>query len=58
MRTKIWTKEDLALYQLQQKFGDKYGKKLGDAATKTGIEAAKNYFKKSCAKKQLKRLMI
>ena len=24
-----------------RKFGDKYGKKLGDIATKTGIDAAK-----------------
>ena len=28
-----------------RKFGDKYGKKLMDTATKTGIDAAKTVFK-------------
>ena len=32
-----------------RKFGDKYGKKLMDAATKTGIDC-KNCFKKSSSK--------
>ena len=30
-----------------RKFGDKYGKKLMDTATKTGIDAAKTDLKKS-----------
>ena len=34
-----------------RKFGDKYGKKLMDTATKTRIDAAKTSFQKSCAKK-------
>ena len=29
-----------------RKFGDKYGKKLMDAATKTGIDAAKTAYKR------------
>ena len=31
---------------IARKFGDKYGKKLRDAATKTGIEAAKTASKR------------
>ena len=31
---------------LGRKFGDKYGKKLMDAATKTGIDAAKTAYKR------------
>ena len=33
-----------------KKFGKKYGKKVMDIATKTGIDAAKNFFKKSSSK--------
>ena len=33
-----------------RKFGDKYGKKLMDTATKTGIDVAKTASKKSCTK--------
>ena len=33
-----------------RKFGDKYCKKLIDTATKTGMGAAKNFFKKSSSK--------
>ena len=31
-------------------FGNKYGKKLMDTATKTGMDAAKIAFEKSCTK--------
>ena len=33
-----------------KKFGNKYGKKLMDTATKAGIDAAKTASKKSCPK--------
>ena len=33
--------KDIAFCDLQENFGDKYGKKLMDTATKTGIDAAK-----------------
>ena len=33
-----------------RKYGDKYGKKLMDTATKTGIDAAKTASKKSSSK--------
>ena len=36
---------------LARKFGDKYGKKLMDTATKIGIDTAKNCFQKSTSKK-------
>ena len=32
--------KDMAFCHLQKKFGDKYGKKLMDTATKTGINTA------------------
>ena len=35
-----------------RKFGDKYGKKLMDTATKIGIDAAKTASKKLCKKLQ------
>ena len=34
-----------------RKFGDKYGKQLKDAATKTGIDAAKTAFKRVVQKR-------
>ena len=33
-----------------RKFGDRYGKKLMDTATKTGKDSSKNCFKKSSSK--------
>ena len=35
---------------LERKFGDKYGKKLMDTATKTGIDTAKTAFKRIAQK--------
>ena len=37
-----------------RKFGDKYGKKLIDKATKTGLDAAKSASKRVVKKKQQK----
>ena len=36
----------MAFWHLQKKFGDKYGKKLMDTATKRGIDAAKTASKR------------
>ena len=36
----------MAFCHLQEKFRDKYGKKLMDTATKTGIDAGKNASKR------------
>ena len=38
------------LLSFARRFGDKYGKKLMDTATKTQIDAAKNCFQKSSSK--------
>ena len=38
--------EGYGFCHLQKKFGDKYGKKLVDTATKTGIDAAKTTSKR------------
>ena len=38
--------KNTAFCHLQENYGDKYGKKLMDTATKTGIDAAKTASKK------------
>ena len=35
--------KDIDFYHLQKKFGDKYGKKLLDTATKTGINTSRKF---------------
>ena len=39
-----------------RKFGDKYGKKLKDTATKTGIDAAKPASKRVVQKDEIRRM--
>ena len=43
--------QDIAFCRFQKIFGDKYGKKLMDAATKTGIDAAKTASQRVVQKK-------
>lgn len=46
MRTKIWTKKDLAFYQLQENLVTNMIKNLETLQQKTGIEAAKTASKR------------
>ena len=50
--TKIYRKcvEENGFLSIAKKCSDKYGKKLIDTATKTGIDAAKNCFQKGSSK--------